>query len=82
MSTTILLPIADNLTNILFQTETVQGKDAQNITVEFDDSKNRGGLLISMIRGMWNSGTSGRVVLLDSDCYVIQGIVALIKKGV
>ena len=45
-------PIAENLTTILFQTEIVQDEDAQNVPVIFDDSRNTGGLLISLTRGI------------------------------
>ena len=71
--------ITDGLTNILFRMEIAQGKDAQNIPVEFDDSERTVGLLVCLTRGNWGSE---RVIILDSGFWALQGIIDLMKKGV
>ena len=71
--------IADGLTNILFWAEIVEGKDAPNFPVPFEEKGQTSGLLLRLTRGIWQSG---RVVILDSGFCVLQGIVELMKKGV
>jgi len=72
--------IADGLANILFWVEIVEGKDSPNIPVKFNAKGKTVGLLLCLIRGIWQSG--GRVVILDSGFCVLQGIVDLMKKAV
>ena len=69
--------IADGLTNILFRVEIVEGKDAQNFWVDFDEKGKISGLLLRLTRGIWQSG---RVIILDSGFCVLQSIVELMKK--
>ena len=71
--------IADGLINILFRTEVVMGKNEPNMTTKFDEKGKTVGLLLSLTRGIWNSG---RVVILDSGFCVLQEIIDLMKKGV
>ena len=74
--------IARGLSSIIFHMELVEGKTrpAQLPPLPYNDQGGKTvGLLLRMTKPIWNTG---RLVILDSGFCVLNGIVALAKKGV
>jgi hypothetical protein len=63
------------MVGIKFWAELVEGKNARK---EYDDLGKTVGLLLRMMKPIWNTG---KVIVLDSGFCILKGIIELKKKG-